>query len=156
VSHAGPLNTLISAVYSQPSRPMRLRYGDEGLTSEFILMTIGEQRGSSATTSMAGSRAGSKKPTPRQALEASSSSRLRADNSMPPPPRSVAPMVRESGRSRIGRPSPPPPQPSVEANALFFTEADDDRKWDPANDTEEEDEEVLGWDVSGDQVKSRL
>jgi len=49
ITHAGITNTIVKALYSQPSSPMQITYSDEGLLCEFILMTIGESRGSSAT-----------------------------------------------------------------------------------------------------------
>jgi hypothetical protein len=71
---------------------------------------------------------------------------------MPPPPMTAAPSLsREPTRARVSRPSPPPPQPSLQSEALFVTEADDDRRWDPANFDEEEDEMLL-WDTPGDKV----
>jgi len=73
---------------------------------------------------------------------------------MPPPPRSAAPSVaREALRTRPPRPSPPPPQPSLESNALFLPEADDDRRWDPSGYGDEE-EEMLAWDASADNVRT--
>jgi len=71
---------------------------------------------------------------------------------MPPPPTGAAPSLgRETARARVSRPSPPPPQPSLQSEALFVHEADDDRRWDPTNFDEEEDEMLL-WDTPGDKV----
>ncbi|KUJ11758.1 Rad9-domain-containing protein [Mollisia scopiformis] len=152
VAHAGILNVLVKALYSRPSSPMQLSYSDEGIMSEFILMTIGESRGGSATPANA-SRTGSKRPASKQPLEATSSPK-RTATSMPPPPMNAAPSLnRETTRSRISRPSPPPPQPSVQSQSLFL-EGDDDRRWDPANFDGEEEEEMLLWDTGGEKVRS--
>jgi cell cycle checkpoint control protein RAD9A len=151
VTHAGITSTTVSVLYSYPMSPMLIKYNDEGITSEFILMTIGDLRGLSTTPGLAGSRSSSSRPVAKQPLEASSSrSDAKATASMPPPPRSAAPSIaRETTRTRTLGPSPPPPQPSLQSNALFFPEEDDDRRWDPVD----EDEEMLAWDASGENVR---
>lgn len=156
VSHAGISNVMVKALYSHPSSPMQLSYGDEGILSEFIFMTIGESRGGSATPVPDGPIAGSKRPASRQPLQATSSSR-RATTSMPPPPMNATPSLnRESMRSKVSRPSPPPPQPSVQSQGLFLEggEGDEDRRWDPAN-FDEEEEEMLLWDTGGEKVRAK-
>lgn len=151
IAHAGITNTVVKALYSRPTSPMQLTYSEDGILSEFILMTIGESRGASATPAPNASRTGTKRPASRQPLEARSSSTRTAASGMPPPPTTAAPSLsREPTRARVSRPSPPPPQPSLQSEALFVTEADDDRRWDPANFDEEEDEMLL-WDTPGDK-----
>jgi len=131
---------------------MQLSYSDEGLQAEFILMTIGESRAGSSTPVTNASRASSKRPAPRQPLEATPNSKRTASSGMPPPPPIAAPGVtREATRAKTSRPSPPPPQPSIQPDALFFPEPDDDQRWDPVNYDEEEDEMLL-WDAGGDSV----
>lgn len=152
IAHAGITNTMVKALYSRPTSPMQLTYSEDGILSEFILMTIGESRGASATPAPNASRANSKRPASRQPLEAISSPK-RAATSMPPPPTTAAPNLgREPTRARVSRPSPPPPQPSLQSEALFVTEAED-RRWDPTNFDEEEDEMLL-WDTPGDKVRT--
>jgi cell cycle checkpoint control protein RAD9A len=152
IAHAGITNTMVKALYSRPTSPMQLTYSEDGILSEFILMTIGESRGASATPAPNASRANSKRPASRQPLEAISSPK-RAATSMPPPPTTAAPSLgREPTRARVSRPSPPPPQPSLQSEALFVTEAED-RRWDPTNFDEEEDEMLL-WDTPGDKVRT--
>ena len=154
IAHAGITNTMLKALYSRPTSPMQLTYNEDGILSEFILMTIGESRGASATPAPNASRTGSKRPASRQPLEATSSSKRTATSKMPPPPTTtIASLGRESARTRASRPSPPPPQPSLQSEALFVTETDDDRRWDPTNFDEEEDEMLL-WDTPGDKVKT--
>jgi cell cycle checkpoint control protein RAD9A len=123
------------------------------VSTEFILMTLGDFRGSSATPAPGSARGGSVKAAARQPLEASSNRNgANAANSMLPPSRSAAPsVVRESSRAKVRRPSPPPPQPSLQAESMFFADPDDDAKWDPAN-AEDEDEESLGWAANADNV----
>ena len=130
---------------------MQLKYHDEGITCEFILMTIGDARGSSTTPGLGVPRSNLNRPIIRQPLDAASNRSVPASaSSMPPPPRTAAPIIsRESTRARLPRPSPPLPQPSLQSNALFVPEDDDDRRWNPAY---EEDEEMLGWDASADNV----
>ena len=71
---------------------------------------------------------------------------------MPPPPMSAAVRInRESAKARPSRPTPPPPQSVVPSQALFFPEPDEDRRWDPVN-YDEEDDEMLLWDAGGDDV----
>ena len=140
ITHAGITNTIVKALYSRPQCPMQLTYSDEGMTTEFILMTIGEVRGVSQTSTPNASRTGSKRPASRQPLEA------RSNSEMPPPPASAAPSrARENANKRVSRPSPPPPQPSIQSNDLFMPQNDDDRRWDPVNYDDEE--PMLLWDT---------
>jgi cell cycle checkpoint control protein RAD9A len=151
VAHASVTNTMVKALYSRPSSPMQLTYNDEGIVTEFILMTIGESRGASATPTAHPARMSSKRPASRQPSEATLSSK-RTASEMPPPPVSAAPRLgREATKGRVPRPSPPPPQPSIQSESLFLPDADEDRKWDPANFDEEEDEMLL-WDTGAEKV----
>jgi cell cycle checkpoint control protein RAD9A len=146
ITHAGITNTIVKALYSRPQCPMQLTYSDEGMTTEFILMTIGEVRGASLTPTFNASRAWSKRPASRQPLEARSNSNRNARSEMPPPPASAAPSrARENANKRVSRPSPPPPQPSIQSNELFMPQNDDDRRWDPVNYDDEE--PMLLWDT---------
>jgi len=152
IAHAGITNTMVKALYSHPTSPMQLTYGEDGILSEFILMTIGESRAASATPAPNRSGANSKRPASRQPLEATPSSKRAAFSMPPPPPTTAGPsQVRDPARGRASRPSPPPPQPSLQSDALFVTEAEDDRRWDPTNFDEDEDEMLL-WDTPGDKV----
>lgn len=157
VLHAGSTRTTVSAAYSLPSRPMQLKYTDEGMSCEFILMTLGDYRGSSVTPAPGAARGASVKATARQPLEASSNRNgANSAASMPPPSRSAAPSnARENSKAKVRRPSPPPPQPSLQSDSLFFPDPDDDQRWDPVG-YDDEDEEPLGWDASADNVRSLL
>jgi len=54
IAHAGMANTMVKALYSRPTSPMQLTYNEDGILSEFILMTIGESRAASATPAPTG------------------------------------------------------------------------------------------------------
>ena len=151
IAHAGIQNTSVTALYSHPRNPMQITYNDEGVLCEFILMTIGEARTSSVTSAPNTSWASSKRPVSRPPLEATPGSRKVVGLNMPPPPLAAAPSAnREATKAKTSRPSPPPPQPSLNSDALFNPE-DDDRRWDPMN-YDEEDDEMLLWDAGGDSV----
>lgn len=150
IAHAGINNTNIRALYSNPSSPMQLTYSEDGLQCEFILMTTGEARSASITPAANGSRAASKKPAIRQPLEATSNlKRARSGSEMPPPIGPASSLARENTRRKISRPSPPPPQPSIQSQALFLPANDDDRRWDPVE-YRDEDNEMLLWDANAD------
>ncbi|KAI9646766.1 hypothetical protein NHQ30_004765 [Ciborinia camelliae] len=150
IAHAGISNTNIRALYSNPSFPMQLTYSEDGIHCEFILMTTGEARAASITPAANGSRAASKKPAVRQPLEATSTlKRTRSGSAMAPPAGPAPNLARENTTRKISRPSPPPPQPSIQSEALFLP-ADDDRRWDPV-DYEDEDNEMLLWDANVDE-----
>ncbi|OBT62666.1 hypothetical protein VE03_07509 [Pseudogymnoascus sp. 23342-1-I1] len=152
VQHAGTLDTEVSAAYSYPSKPMQLKYGDEGVTSEFILMTIGDYKATSAV------------PLPNTIMRNSTSAPSRQHTedppvanvvqqptaSMQPPPRSGAPPATLLGhRARALRHSPPLPQPSINPDSLFLPDDEEDRRWNPSG-FGGEDEELLGWDAGTD------
>ncbi|PBP17691.1 DNA repair protein rad9 [Diplocarpon rosae] len=145
VAHAGIANTMVKALYSYPTNPMQFSYSEDGILSEFILMTIGESRAASATPVPNTSRINTKRPASRQPLEATSSSKRTATSRMLPPLTNAAPNLTRAA-SRAPRPSPPPPQPSAQSQSLFLPQADDDRRWDPAI-FEQEDDEMLLWDT---------
>lgn len=156
VQHAGSLDTEVSAAYSYPSKPMQLKYGDEGVTSEFILMTIGDYKATSAV------------PLPNTIMRNSTSAPSRQHTedppvanvvqlpaaSMQPPPRSGPPPATLLGhRARALRHSPPLPQPSIDSDSLFVPDDEEDRRWNPSG-YGGEDEELLGWDAGTDTVRT--
>ena len=84
---------------------------------------------------------------------ASEQDHLRRDVEAMPPPTQPASrnIVREPATQRTARPSPPPPKASVDHESLFLPQEDEDeRQWDERN--FDNDEDVLGWDASGDNV----
>jgi cell cycle checkpoint control protein RAD9A len=142
---------MVKALYSHPSNPMQISYSEEGISSEFILMTIGESRATSATPAPNPVRVGSKRPASRQPLE-TSAGQTRGTSQMPPPPTSAAPSLsRDATRARASRASPPPPQPTNQSDSIFVPN-DDDRRWEPAPfDDDEEEEMLLQWDDNMDK-----
>lgn len=155
VQNAGTLDTEVSAAYSYPSKPMQLKYGDEGVTSEFILMTIGDYKATSAVplpntimrnSTSAPSRQHTEDPSVANAVQQPTAS-------MQPPPRSGAPPSTLLGhRARALRHSPPLPQPSINSDSLFLPDDEEDRRWNPSG-FGGEDEELLGWDAGTDTVR---
>ena len=152
ITHAGIINTIVTALYSHPSNPMQITYSDEGLLCEFILMTIGESRGSSSTPAPGASRAASKRPASRQPLEAISSSRRPASSTMPPPLATAASLSRELTKAKSTRPPPTPSQPSLPPSQTIFLPEDEDHRWEPVS-YEEEEDEMLMWGESEDNVR---
>jgi cell cycle checkpoint control protein RAD9A len=150
ITHAGIASTTLKAMYSHPSNPMQITYNDAGVFCEFILMTIGDSRGSSATPAPNASRAASRRPASRQPLEATSSSRKAPSSNMPPPQSAATSVNRGPAKGRPLRPSPPPPQYSVPSQSLFHPEPDEDKRWDPVNYDEED--EMLLWNAPDDDV----
>lgn len=166
VAHASIMDTEVTTSYSHPSKPMQIKYGDETLRSEFILMTLGEYRGASATPQPAANAQAQAqvraRPVPRQ-LQQPPSMGIRPPPTMsmgPPPslPRSAtANVMQQTPNVRM----PPTPashkaKPLLEEDSLFVDqgdpEEDEDQQWNPT----EEDEEMLGWDASAVYVRHSL
>ena len=161
VIHAETLKTSVSALYSQPSRPMQLTYHEHGMQCEFTLMTIGGFRGTSVTTAPVAVR---KESTPtafrqeseRETVQPPAQARsFDNSNAMPPPSRRAAnSLAPESATQRTNRPSPPSPKASIEYESLFIPADDDEeRRW--GEKSYEDDEDTLGWDASADNVIPR-
>lgn len=156
VAHAGVTNTIVKALYSHPSSPMQITYSDEGMMCEFILMTIGESRGSSATPAPNAGRATASRSASRQPLDATAGSRRAPSSNMPPPSVSAAPSIsRENPRKKSSAPSQPLPASTQQSDSLFVPQDDDDRQWDPVN-YEDDDHEELLWDAEQNAVSSQL
>ena len=156
VTHAETLKTNITAMYSFPTRPMQLSYCEHGMNCEFTLMTIGEYRGGSVTPGPApvrqDSAASVERPPSRQSLTgASNQSKAIA---MPPPSQPASRSFTNNTEShRPQRPSPPPPQASLDHETLFIpAEEDEDRVWGERN--YDDDQDTLGWNASAKQVGS--
>lgn len=174
IIHAETLRTSVQAHYSFPTRPMQIAYQEHGMRCEFTLMTIGDYKGTSVPPAPITVRNSSATPRDtRHSRQASvqptqsTSHRAvddRANEAMPPPSqpasRSFTRMPhnqpdagsfqRETLSQRPPRPSPPPPKASLDPESLFLPAGDDDRQWDETNYDEEED--ILGWDASANQV----
>ncbi|KAK1148627.1 hypothetical protein N8T08_008512 [Aspergillus melleus] len=155
IAHAETAGAIITARYTRPSRPMQLAYDIEGLRSEFTLMTTGDPGTDDGPVSSRPPELSARQtPAPIQ----SNTSQPRPSNrsvdvrQMPPPPsrsRSIRPLTGTSARNTQTQPESQPPPASINFESLFVP-ADDDGQWDVPND-EEEAEDVLGWDATGDQ-----
>ena len=152
VIHAETLGASITAMYSHPSRPMQLAYGESGIRCEFTLMTIGEYRGGSVTPAPSVSREKPVRPPTReqswQPLERNETPRT-ANPMLPPSQPASRSFTREAAGQGSARPSPPPTKPSVENESLFLPADDEERVWAEPN---YEEEDQLGWDPSADNV----
>ena len=154
VTHAETLKTSITALYTFPTRPLQLSYEDHGMRCEFTLMTIGEYRGGSVTPAPAAiPQAPAASMVRLSSREAPIQDSVRAKSANMPPPAQPASrsLTKESASQRNPRPSPPPPQASMDPESLFLPiEEDEDRVWAERN--YEEDEDTLGWDASASNV----
>lgn len=123
---------------------------------EFTLMTIGDYRGGSITPAPATGREISTRPAERPASvqpSALTQPRLVAEAMPPPVEPASRSFARESASQRPRRPSPPPPQASLDPESLFLPAGDeDDRRWNEKN-YDEDEEDTLGWDASADHVR---
>ena len=148
VAHGDSLNANVTALYSRPTRPMQIAYEGDGMLCEFTLMTIGDFRGSSATPAPVTS-ATSKQPVAQR--PDAGRSRVNADVMAPPEKTAVRSFRQDAASQRQQRPSPPPPKASLDNQSLFFPDGDEDRRWDE-DESGDEDQDVLGWDPSADNV----
>ncbi|KAK7712734.1 hypothetical protein SLS57_007688 [Botryosphaeria dothidea] len=159
VTHADHLRTSIHAYYSQPTRPLQFSYSNTtfGIVSEFTLMTIGDPQGhvdsGRSTPRVVTSRSNTTSRAQSVTAQSTTSAAGRQRNSAMPPP--AAPASRPATRQRRAppgsatKPSLQESQTNAEEESLFVPHdnGDDDARWDPAGDDEEE---TLGWDASAD------
>lgn len=149
VMHAETLKASVTALYSHPTLPMRLAYQEYGMQCEFTLMTIGDYRSDSVTSTPAIVRKASSAPTNRQdSYQSSAPQRPQPPaNAMPPPVQPASrSFTRELPSQRPPRPSPPPPKASLDPESLFLSEEEDERKW--GEKSFEQEEDTVGWDQS--------
>ena len=166
VAHADSLRASVKARFSYPTRPMQLSYEAEGMLCEFTLMTVGESRDASMTPAPAPasvtdrsrqSSVATREPSTRatSAREPSmpvqqAPERTNASQMAPPPPPASRGSLRGNTAQGQDRPSQRPPQPSQDPESLFIPVDDDDHQWDEPN--YGDDDDVLGWDASADNV----
>ena len=152
VTHAETLKASVTALYSHPTLPMRLAYHGHGMQCEFTLMTIGDYRSDSVTSTPAIVRKSSSAPKFQQSANQSSApnrSKAPPADAMPPPTQPASRIfTRELPSQRPPRPSPPPPKASLDPESLFLSEEEDERKW--GDKTFQQEEDTLGWDQSID------
>lgn len=152
ITHADSLRVTITALYSQPSQPLQFGYSGQGLRCEFTLMTIGTFRGS---TVPAASRAQTHDPKRRTSVF-NGSDASRATSEMLPPLRTPGRPESRSAETLGGRSERIPSDFGVnrDSEPLFVTRDDDDRQWEP-QESRDDDNEILGWDASADNVDSK-
>ncbi|MCJ1477007.1 hypothetical protein MMC13_005678 [Lambiella insularis] len=152
VTHGETLKTTVTASYSHSSRPIQLAYNEHGMKCEFTLMTIGEYRGGSvnpAPVVRKGQARSSARPEATKTLPHTGSQPK--PDIMPPPAKPASRVIgRESANQRHSKPSPPPPQASIDHQSLFVPEEDDDSRWNEKN--YDDDEDQLCWGDSADNV----
>ncbi|KAE8151282.1 Rad9-domain-containing protein [Aspergillus avenaceus] len=152
IAHAESANTMITARYTRPNRPMQLAYDFGGIKTEFTLMTRGASDDEVPQSSRAPELSARQTPAPVTVRQASTSN----SRNMPPPPpraRSIRPLTGTPSASARGTETEPSaetqrPPASIDFDSLFVP-ADDDRQWDVPNE-DEETEDRLGWDATGD------
>lgn len=150
VNHADTLKVSISAIYSNPGRPLQLSYEDHGMRCEMTLTTTGESRSTSVTPAPSANANAN-----RNELQTTVNSRnpsvqpSRAPTvDMPPPVQPASrSFTRDSASQRPSRPSPPPTRASVNEQSLFLDDDTnaDDSKWDEPTFDGNEDEGELRW-----------
>lgn len=150
VMHAQTLNATVTAMYSQPSRPLQFSYRALGMRCEFTLMTIGGEL--RAGTSVQPSQ-GTTRPTSVGPGMVTRNSSL----DMPPPPRpgsrSIPQQLRRLGTRQSSTQSSPGPGSNHDhdPDSLFLPADGDDKEWDPAEERNDN-EDMLGWDGAPDNV----
>lgn len=161
VAHAETANATVTALYTRPCKPLQLAYEFEGVSAEFTIMTRGEVNSEDEPSSTRATMPQlSSRPTPAPApisVSRTDGSRASTQNmQMPPPParsRSIRPLTGTSTQEHLSQ-KPVADRPSASAvttdhDSLFVAADDDDRLWGEVN--EEEPQDILGWDATGDQ-----
>jgi cell cycle checkpoint control protein RAD9A len=153
VNHADSLDTMVSAHYSSPGRPLQFNYEVNSVYGQFTLMTAGEYRGetpqptAAATFQARASMAASSRATTTEPRE-------QPRNMAPPPKPDGRRNLKTLGR-RESNPGDAASQPQSTATSFrderrpspdsLFIPLDDDQAWDPPE-YERTLEETLEWD----------
>ncbi|KAJ5805023.1 Rad9/Ddc1 [Penicillium riverlandense] len=173
VAHAETMNATVTARYTRPCKPLQLAYEFEGVDAQFTLMTRGEAVEGGDDNVPTSSRASmpqqlSARPTPGPALTPAERARQNPNPApdMPPPPvarsRSIRPLTGLSTQENFAQKASAEQRPSASSTASasmdfdsLFVPADDDRQWDEMNE-EEEPQDILGWDATGQTFQATL
>jgi cell cycle checkpoint control protein RAD9A len=151
IAHAESANSLITARYTRPCRPLQLAYDFGGVKTEYTLMTTGESNGDIPDSSRGPELSARQTPAPVNISQTSASN----TRHMPPPrARSIRPLTGTPSASARGTETNTEsrrPPASIQLDSLFVP-VDDDRQWDVPNEEEEAAEDRLGWDATGEQV----
>lgn len=175
LQHANWTSSELNAAYSRPGRPMKISYNGDGITCDFVLMTVDEK--STAAQKKGRPQAAAKQVRP--GLDATPSNRPAAvaeDEArqpspvqqqqqqqepqdqharMLPPRRSNAP---RSSQFDIRAPTKQPPS-TLKSESLFLPQPDEDEQWEPVNpdeDGEDGESARLEWDASNGPVSILL
>ena len=162
VAHAETANATIMALYTRPCKPLQLAYEFEGVHAEFTIMTRGEVNDEDEPTSSRATMPQLSRQTPAPApisVSRTNGSRTSTPSQMPPPPsrsRSIRPLNGSSTQEHLSHQTATD-QPSKPSTATMdfdslFVPADDDRQWDEMDD-QQEPQDILGWDATGNQVR---
>lgn len=153
VLHAQTLNATVTAMYSQPSRPLQFSYSSPGMRCEFTLMTVGGDARVNANS--ATSRAMSRETSSRVQSIAPSHTTRSSHTEMPPPQRPATRSAAPNQAHRLGNRTMSSEQTATsdkDPESLFLPQ-DDDQQWDPmAEQDDNAGEDMLGWDASVDHV----
>lgn len=165
VMHAASLNTSVTAMYSVPARPLQFAYSIEGMRCEFTLTTIGgELRSVPAPNPNAArnisrqsqSRAGSVANDPTPSINA----RTASQQEMPPPGLPASRLGANRGSKLGSNSNYLSSQRSAvidnDPESLFLPDdpEDEDRRWNPAEDQNDDDQDMLGWAPSAQEVSA--
>ncbi|KAL9094699.1 MAG: hypothetical protein Q9165_002969 [Trypethelium subeluteriae] len=148
VGHAESLGVALRAQYSHPNRPLQFSYTRGGMKCEFTLMTTGTSRDSAVrklTEGVEGRTDTRSKSAPSTRSESRSTD---TPGSLQNPPNASRKTLRQRGLGSVTRATPRDSDP--EADSLFVPLAEDDRRWEPLEEREPEDD-TLGWDASEEQ-----
>ncbi|QDS75670.1 hypothetical protein FKW77_007473 [Venturia effusa] len=153
VNHADTLhNTPVNAYYSAPGRPFQFSYSKEGIQCQFTLMTTGEYNGTPTPSAAPVDAPNAGPPSiPRAQSTVSMASESRRSNVVDmPPPAKPAPRrpVRKLGQNENGPSSQFRQQTEEDPDSLFVPAAEEDRRWEPMEYDNDNDEEAMVWDAS--------
>lgn len=150
IVHADTMGTIITARYSQPSRPLQFSYARDGMSCEFTVMTIGTSR-DIATPHMSRSTTYERQET-HASVPVISPGSGQGGNMRPPNP--ISSRLRHRPARALGKRASVSNVYSgtdADPDSLFLPVDDDDRQWEPAE-LRDDDEDILGWDASADNV----
>lgn len=179
IQHAGIAGSELFARYSLPAKPIQFSYSSDAISSEFLIMTVGERGSNPGQKTRKGRKAAPQPSAPRLepvsrrtsvAPSQAPDNGTQIDQQPAPPAASFKPPASNPARpmstarasaSRMSafdlRPSQRPPPPTLRSESLFI----DDEGWEPVQDEDDEAEENgrLDWDhsaVDPDQVRYLL
>lgn len=150
VIHAATLRTNITALYTQPHRPMQFSYNNFGVHCEFTVSTSGEV---SSSPMPSVPRRTTLNSEGRQSVTAGPRGESN-DAALMPPPQRLPSRAASQRSTRLGsRGTSVQPQDPVDNEDSLFLPADDDRQWDPVPDDDDSfEDDALAWDSRAETV----